>query len=91
MILSKDTSIDYMMNTETPTVSNMSEACALETVCVQRLPTSMEPYCSAESFQTNVQETLIATFEKFTGMEETTTESMLLEEFISKKVEHHPT
>ena len=37
------------------------------------------------------QETLIATFEKFTGMEETTTESMLLEEFVSKKVEHHPT
>ena len=34
------------------------------------------------------QETLIATFEKFTGMEETTTEPMLFEEFISKKVEH---
>ena len=37
------------------------------------------------------QETLIATFEKFTGMEETTTEPMLFEEFISQKVEHHPT
>ena len=82
----KDTSLDEMMNAETLKV--MSET--LDTVC-SSFPIYGAFFQCKDCVQTNAQETLIATFEKFTGMEETTTEPMLFEEFISQKVEHHPT